>query len=113
MQSIQEFSSRIHITLPFPGSRALFVKVGSGFLDGVEEDPIALHGPVLHTGMLNDGVAVILEGFLIVGIVDAISHGFLLSVHPEMANLPDIGVVRKILSSEYHPYACGKIFRTP
>jgi hypothetical protein len=36
-----------------------------------------------------------------------------ISAHPEMANLPDICVVRKILSSEYQPYACGKIFRTP
>jgi hypothetical protein len=35
------------------------------------------------------------------------------SAHPEMANLPDIGVARKILSSEYQPYACGKIFRAP
>ncbi|XPS82018.1 uncharacterized protein Dvar_00360 [Desulfosarcina variabilis str. Montpellier] len=33
---------------------------------------------------------------------------FLSSAHPEMANLPDIGVARKILSSEYQPYACGK-----
>ncbi|WP_419658967.1 uncharacterized protein Dvar_78360 [Desulfosarcina variabilis str. Montpellier] len=32
------------------------------------------------------------------------------SPHPEMANLPDIGVARKILSSEYQLYACGKIF---
>jgi hypothetical protein len=30
-----------------------------------------------------------------------------------MANLPDIFVARKILSSEYQPYACGKIFRAP
>jgi hypothetical protein len=30
-----------------------------------------------------------------------------------MANLPDIGVARKILSSEYQLYASGKIFRTP
>jgi hypothetical protein len=29
------------------------------------------------------------------------------SAHPQMANLPDIGVARKILSSEYPPYACG------
>jgi hypothetical protein len=33
--------------------------------------------------------------------------------HPEMANLPDIGVVRKILSLEYRPYACGNNFCTP
>ncbi|WP_218188137.1 hypothetical protein, partial [Desulfosarcina cetonica] len=31
---------------------------------------------------------------------------------PEMANLPDI-LVPRILSSEYQPYACGKIFRAP
>ncbi len=37
----------------------------------------------------------------------------LFSAHPEMANLPDLGVARKILSSEYQPYACGKIFRAP
>jgi hypothetical protein len=30
-----------------------------------------------------------------------------------MANLPDIRVTLKILSSEYQPYACGKIFRVP
>jgi hypothetical protein len=30
-----------------------------------------------------------------------------------MANLPAICVVRKILSSEYQPFACGKIFRVP
>jgi len=30
-----------------------------------------------------------------------------------MANLPDICVPLKILSSEYRRYACGKIFRTP
>jgi hypothetical protein len=36
---------------------------------------------------------------------------FLSIAHPEMANLPDIGVTRKILSSEYQQYACGKIFR--
>jgi hypothetical protein len=35
------------------------------------------------------------------------------SIHPEMTNFPDIGVARKILSSEYQPYACGKIFRAP
>ncbi|WP_319521415.1 hypothetical protein [uncultured Desulfosarcina sp.] len=34
-------------------------------------------------------------------------------VHPEMANLPDIFVARKILSSKYQPYVCGKIFRAP
>jgi len=33
--------------------------------------------------------------------------------HPQMANLPDICVLLKILSSEYQLYACGKIFRTP
>jgi hypothetical protein len=37
----------------------------------------------------------------------------LTSAHPEMANLPDIFVARKILSLEYQPYASGKIFRTP
>ncbi|WP_319524349.1 hypothetical protein [uncultured Desulfosarcina sp.] len=37
----------------------------------------------------------------------------LASVHPEMANLPDIFVARKILSSKYQPYVCGKIFRAP
>jgi hypothetical protein len=35
------------------------------------------------------------------------------SAHPEMTLLPDIGVARKILSSEYQLYACGKIFRAP
>ncbi|VTR67116.1 hypothetical protein DESC_590031 [Desulfosarcina cetonica] len=30
-----------------------------------------------------------------------------------MANLHDIHVPRKILSSKYQPYACGKIFRAP
>jgi hypothetical protein len=35
------------------------------------------------------------------------------SAHPEMTNWPDIGVIRKILSSEYQPYASGKIFRKP
>jgi len=30
-----------------------------------------------------------------------------------MANLPDICVLLKILSSEYQLYACGKIFRMP
>jgi hypothetical protein len=30
-----------------------------------------------------------------------------------MANSPDIRVAFKILSSEYQPYACGKIFRAP
>jgi hypothetical protein len=35
------------------------------------------------------------------------------SAHPQMANFPDICVNRKILSSEYQPYACGKIFRKP
>jgi hypothetical protein len=30
-----------------------------------------------------------------------------------MTNLPDICVMRKILSSSLHPYACGKIFRKP
>jgi hypothetical protein len=38
---------------------------------------------------------------------------FLGSIHPEMTNLPDIGVARKISSSEYQPYASGKIFRAP
>jgi hypothetical protein len=33
--------------------------------------------------------------------------------HPQMANLPDIRVTLKILSSEYQPYACGKISRKP
>jgi hypothetical protein len=33
--------------------------------------------------------------------------------HPEMANLPDIFVAQKILSSEYQPYTSGKIFRAP
>jgi hypothetical protein len=33
--------------------------------------------------------------------------------HPEMANLPDIFVARKILSLKYQPYSCGKIFRAP
>jgi hypothetical protein len=46
----------------------------------------------------------------------------IIGAHPEMANLPDIGVARKILSSEYQLYtpqghflrgACGKIFRAP
>ncbi|BBO78760.1 hypothetical protein DSCW_61770 [Desulfosarcina widdelii] len=37
----------------------------------------------------------------------------LIRIHPEMANLPDIFVARKILSSEYQPYACGKISRAP
>jgi hypothetical protein len=32
-------------------------------------------------------------------------HFPLKSAHPEMTNLPDIGVARKILSSEYQPYA--------
>jgi hypothetical protein len=35
------------------------------------------------------------------------------SAHPEMTNLPDIGVARKILSSKYQLYVCGKIFRAP
>jgi hypothetical protein len=35
------------------------------------------------------------------------------SAHPEMANLPDIGVARKILSSKYQPYVSGKIFQAP
>jgi len=30
-----------------------------------------------------------------------------------MANLPDIFVARKILSSKYQLYVCGKIFRAP
>jgi hypothetical protein len=30
-----------------------------------------------------------------------------LPAHPQMADLPDIGVVLKIYSSEYQPYACG------
>jgi len=30
-----------------------------------------------------------------------------------MANSPDIFVARKILSSKYLPYDCGKIFRAP
>jgi hypothetical protein len=30
-----------------------------------------------------------------------------------MANLSDIGVARKMDSSEYQPYACGSIFRAP
>jgi hypothetical protein len=37
----------------------------------------------------------------------------LVSAHPEMTNLPDIGVARKILSSEYQSYTSGKIFRAP
>jgi hypothetical protein len=37
----------------------------------------------------------------------------LYSANPEMADLPDIRVALKILSSEYQPYACGKIFRAP
>jgi hypothetical protein len=43
----------------------------------------------------------------------AFARAFFIGAHPEMANLPDTGVVRKILSSKYQPYACGKIFRTP
>ena len=35
------------------------------------------------------------------------------SACPEMANSPDIFVARKILSSKYQPYVCGKIFRAP
>jgi hypothetical protein len=35
------------------------------------------------------------------------------SAHPEMTHSPDIFVARKILSSKYQPYACGKIFRAP
>ena len=35
------------------------------------------------------------------------------SIHPQMTNLPDIGVARKILSSKYQPYVSGKIFRAP
>jgi len=31
----------------------------------------------------------------------------LLSAHPQMSNCPDIGVARKISSSEYQLYACG------
>ena len=34
---------------------------------------------------------------------------FLFSAHPEMVILPDLCVARKILSSEYQPYASGKI----
>jgi hypothetical protein len=41
------------------------------------------------------------------------SKAVLSSAHPEMTHLPDIGVARKILSSEYQQYACGKIFRAP
>jgi hypothetical protein len=37
----------------------------------------------------------------------------LTSAHPEMANLPDIGVAQKIESSEYQPYASGSIFCAP
>ena len=37
----------------------------------------------------------------------------IVSAHPEMANLHDIFVARKILSSKYQPYVCGKIFRAP
>jgi hypothetical protein len=37
----------------------------------------------------------------------------IVSAHPEMANFPDTGVALKILSSEYQPYACGKIFQAP
>jgi len=33
------------------------------------------------------------------------SLSWLVSVHPKMANLPDIFVALKILSSEYQPYA--------
>jgi len=36
-----------------------------------------------------------------------------ISAHQETVFLPDICVMLKILSSEYQPYACGKIFRTP
>jgi transcriptional regulator GlxA family with amidase domain len=32
-------------------------------------------------------------------------YGVTVSAHPEMANLPDLGVARKILSSDYQPYA--------
>jgi len=32
---------------------------------------------------------------------------------PQMTNLHDIGVARKIESSEYQPYACDSIFRAP
>jgi hypothetical protein len=48
-----------------------------------------------------------------------LTHGGILFVlssgcaHPEMANFPDISVARKILSSAYQPYACGKIFHAP
>jgi hypothetical protein len=35
------------------------------------------------------------------------------SAHPEMTNWPDIGVIRKILSSKYQPYVSEKIFRKP
>ena len=44
---------------------------------------------------------------------DAKSLTVLFSTHPLMANLTDICVMRKILSSEYQLYACGKIFRKP
>jgi len=60
---------------------------------------------------------------LIGGLLDCVFHPTcnerylialkLSSAHPQMANLPDICVLLKILSSEYQPYACGKIFRTP
>ncbi len=35
------------------------------------------------------------------------------SAHPETVFLPDLGVMLKILSSEYQLYACGNIFRRP
>jgi len=37
----------------------------------------------------------------------------LVLAYPQMANLPDICVALKILSSEYSQYACGKIFHAP
>ena len=35
------------------------------------------------------------------------------SAHPETVFWPNFCVMLKILSSEYHTYTCGKIFRMP
>jgi hypothetical protein len=50
------------------------------------------------------------QGFIAPGLHSGITA---ISAHPYMSDLPDIGVARKMDSSEYRPYACGSIFRAP
>jgi hypothetical protein len=44
---------------------------------------------------------------------DDLLVAFITSARPETVFLPNFGVMLKILSSEYHLYACGKMFRMP